>query len=227
VTAAVLLGRGRGREQQEGEEVWPELEERGRGRPCRWWLRAPRRRRAFEGGHTEDAIGRLRVGRASGTSERQGESRYMPSEERVWPARGRTRVELGSRRIPCVALPLLTRSSDGWVANCVRRPPPAEPGCWAQAEGKKVKVGSGAGALPWEPGRQRQRSETGDGWALRMPGEERRQGCGSPAQERRRDGRDERRTRRRQGKTHPIVDWQWRRTTPGAGRDRRSVPLSR
>ena len=83
------------------------------------------------------------------------------------------------------------------------------------------------GALPWEPGRQRQRSETGDGWALRMPGEERRQGCGSPAQERRRDGRDERRTRRRQGKTHPIVDWQWRRTTPGAGRDRRSVPLSR
>lgn len=52
----------------------PELEERGRGRPCRWWLRAPRRRRvSFEGGHTEDAIGRLRVGRASGTSERQGE----------------------------------------------------------------------------------------------------------------------------------------------------------
>jgi len=151
VTAAVLLGRGRGREQQEGEEVWPELEERGRGRPCRWWLRAPRRRRAFEGGHTEDAIGRLRVGRASGTSERQGESRYMPSEERVWPARGRTRVELGSRRIPCVALPLLTRSSDGWVANCVRRPPPAEPGCWAQAEGKKVKVGSGAGRCLGNP----------------------------------------------------------------------------
>ena len=138
MTAAVLLGRGRGREQQEGEEVWPELEERGRGRPCRWWLRAPRRRRvSFEGGHTEDAIGRLRVGRAPGTSERQGESRYMPSEERVWPARGRTRVELGSRRIPCVALPLLTRSSDGWVAKCVRRPPLAEPGCWAQAEGKK------------------------------------------------------------------------------------------
>ena len=91
------------------------------------------------------------LGRASGTSERQGESRYMPSEERVWPARGRTRVELGSRRIPCVALPLLTRSSDGWVANCVRRPPPAEPGCWAQAEGKKVKVGSGAGRCLGNP----------------------------------------------------------------------------
>ena len=227
MTAAVLLGRGRGREQQEGEEVWPELEERGRGRPCRWWLRAPRRRRAFEGGHTEDAIGRLRVGRASGTSERQGESRYMPSEERVWPARGRTRVELGSRRIPrvaCCRCSLVVVTVGSRIAYVDLRQPSQVAGLRRRGKGEGRERRR---ALPWEPGRQRQRSETGDGWALRMPGEERRQGCGSPAQERRRDGRDERRTRRRQGKIHPIVDWQWRRTTPSAGRDRRSVPLSR
>ena len=228
MTAAVLLGRGRGREQQEGEEVWPELEERGRGRPCRWWLRAPRRRRAFEGGHTEDAIGRLRVGRAPGTSEQQGGMAiYAERRARVTSEGDAQELNLGSRRIPrvaCCRCSLAAVTVGSRIAYVDLRQPSQVAGLRRRGKGKGRER---RGALPWEPGRQRQRSETGDGWALRMPGEERRQGCGSPAQERRRDGRDERRTRRRQGKTHPIVGWRWRRTTPGAGRDRRSVPLSR
>ena len=67
MTAAALLGRGREREQQEGQEVCRRSSKirAARGYRCRWWLRVPRRRRvSFEGRHTEDAIGRLRVGRA-------------------------------------------------------------------------------------------------------------------------------------------------------------------
>ena len=82
----------------------PELEERGRGRPCRWWLRAPRRRRvSFEGGHTEDAIGRLRVGRAPGTSEQQGGiAIYAERRARVTREGDAQELNLGSRRIPHV-----------------------------------------------------------------------------------------------------------------------------
>jgi hypothetical protein len=79
-------GEGREREQQEGQEVRRRSREGRSGKKMPVLLGAGDAETAVsqpQGRRREDAIGRLRVGRASGTSERQGESRYMPSEERV------------------------------------------------------------------------------------------------------------------------------------------------
>jgi hypothetical protein len=169
VTAARSLGRGTGaratggpesasaqariKERQEDAGVAGGRDRRDGGEPA---YRETHRRRNWSSARRTCAKAR---------ASNRGECDICRAGSACHPGRNARELTLGSRSIPRVGSQQsdLTLGSDGVVANCVRRPPPVEARLLKSGRRGKVKGGSGARRCRGEPGRQRQRTETGDG----------------------------------------------------------------
>ena len=168
VTAARSLGRGTGaratggpesasaqariKERQEDAGVAGGRDRRDGGEPA---YRETHRRRNWSSARRTCAKAR---------ASNRGECDICRAGSACHPVYARE-LTLGSRSIPRVGSQQsdLALGSDGVVANCVRRPPPVEARLLKSGRRGKVKGGSGARRCRGEPGRQRQRTETGDG----------------------------------------------------------------